>query len=106
MVLTLIVQLSCSKYLPRYASSYNNTYFLNLTSDTWTPGPDMSFKRHFPACHLVRQPQSGEREIVIVGGRDRDLTDHCQFQKTVEILNLNTNTLRNGEWSSHILLSS
>ena len=105
MVLTLIVQLSCSKYLPRYASSYNNTYFLNLTSDTWTPGPDMSFKRHFPACHLVRQ-QSGEKEIVIVGGRDRDLTDHCQFQKTVEILNLNTNTLRNGEWSSHILLSS
>ena len=48
---------------------YNNTYFLNLTSDSWTPGPTMNFRRMYPICNLVTQ-QSGEREIVIVGGQD------------------------------------
>ena len=78
---------------------YNNTYFLNLTSDSWTPGPTMNFRRMYPICNLVTQ-QSGEREIVIVGGQDPARDNHCFIQKEVEILNLDTNTVRNGKWST------
>ena len=75
---------------------YADTYFLDLTSNVWTPGPTMSYRRRYFTCSLITQ-QSGQKEIVIVGGRDAFRDNHCQFQKEVEILNLDSNTLRNGE---------
>ena len=75
---------------------YADTYFLDLTSNVWTPGPTMSYKRNFPTCSLITQ-QSGQKEIVIVGGQDTARDNHCMIQREVEILNLDTNTLRNGE---------
>ena len=75
---------------------YGETYFLDLTTDTWTPGPTLTYPRHTHTCNLVTQ-QSGEKEIVIVGGIDPARTGDCQVQKEVEILSVATKTLRNGE---------
>ena len=50
-------------------------------------------------CNLVTQ-QSGDREIVIVGGNDFKRTDDCQIQREVEIMNVDTKTIRNGEFLS------
>ena len=75
---------------------YANTAFLDLTSNIWTPGPTLSYKRHGHSCNLVTQ-QSGDKEIVIVGGIDPARDQDCQVQREVEILNLDTMTVRNGK---------
>ena len=78
---------------PQY---YADTSFLDIAANTWTPGPTLSYKRHGHSCNLVTQ-QSGDKEIVIVGGIDPARDQDCQVQREVEILNLDTMTVRNGE---------
>ena len=74
---------------------YTNTYFIDLTTNQWTPGPNMSFPRHMHTCNLITR-QSGEREIVIVGGIDWQLQGRCVWLDTVEIIDVDTKTVRNG----------
>lgn len=85
------VFLGAGRYGPEY---YAETSFLDIASNTWTPGPTLSYKRHGHSCNLVTQ-QSGDKEIVIVGGIDPARDQDCQVQREVEILNLDTMTVRN-----------
>ena len=82
---------------------YNKTGFLNLTSQEWTDGPTMTTPRWGHTCSLVTL-DSGQKEIVIVGGRTSagNDPDNCTIGSTitlrdVEILNLETNTIRPGK---------
>ena len=74
---------------------YTDTYFIDLTTNQWTPGPNMSFARHMHTCNLITK-QSGEREIVIVGGLDWQLQGRCAWLNTVEIIDVDTKIVRNG----------
>ena len=55
----------------------------------------MSFARHMHTCNLITR-QSGEREIVIVGGLDWQLQGRCAWLDTVEIIDVDTKIVRNG----------
>ena len=78
---------------------YCNTAFLNLNTDEWTAGPNLTTCRYFHSCNLITNP-SGQKEIVVVGGENKNLPD-CDGANTAlnstEIINLRTNTVRDGE---------
>ena len=59
----------------------------------------MTYRRHVHTCNLVTQ-QSGDREIVIVGGNDYKRPDDCRIHREVEIINVDTKAIRNGEFLS------
>ena len=89
------------------ARLYANTAFLNLTSQEWTSGPQMTTARWGHTCSLITKT-NGDKEIVIVGGRSHTSSgsdppnDNCTINdvitlRDVEILDLQTNTFRAGE---------
>ena len=89
-------------------TSYCATYFLDLNTKAWTPGPNMSHCRYYHTCNLVRNSSSGNNEIVVVGGFDQQRQDDCEFLQYVEIFNLDSMQWRNGEQSriqGHVYLS-
>ena len=77
-------------------TSYCTTYFLDLTTKAWTSGPNMTHCRYYHTCNLVKNPSSGNREIVVVGGLDEQRQDHCRFIQEVEVFDLDTQQWRNG----------
>ena len=78
-------------------TSYCATYFLDLTTKTWTQGPDMTHCRYYHTCSMITNATSGDREIVVVGGWDEQRQDHCKYIQEVEIFDLDTQQWRNGE---------
>ena len=77
--------------------SYCATYFLDLTTKAWTPGPNMTHCRFYHTCSLINNATSGDREIVVVGGFDQQRQGDCIFIQEVEIFNVDTMQWRNGE---------
>ena len=77
--------------------SYCATYFLDLTTKVWTPGPNMTHCRYYHTCNMIINETSNQREIVVVGGLDQQREDHCKYIQEVEIFNLDTLQWRNGE---------
>ena len=75
---------------------FNNTYFLDITSEVYTPGPDMALHRYGLTCNHI----SSTNEIIMVGGAKIKANDSCTitYRKDVEILNLDSGTIRKGEW--------
>ena len=80
--------------IPDDDNIYSDTAFLNLTTNVWTTGPSLSTARYYHTCSLVTL-DSGEKEIVVVGGENKQLPN-CTTLSSVEIINLQTNTVRNG----------
>ena len=78
-------------------TSYCDTYFLDLNTKAWTPGPNMIHCRFQHTCNMITNATSGQREIVVVGGFDQQRQHHCKFIQEVEIFNLDTMQWRNGE---------
>ena len=74
---------------------FNNTFFLDITSEVYTPGPDMSLHRYGLTCNHI----SSTNEIIMVGGAKIKANDSCAitYRKDVEILNLDSGTIRKGE---------
>ena len=75
---------------------YCNTAFLDLNTNQWTSGPNLTTCRNFHTCNLITNPL-GQQEIVVVGGQNTNLPN-CEVLSSVEIINLRTNRVRNGEW--------
>ena len=73
---------------------YCDVSYFDLTTRVWTAGSPLTTCRYRQTCNLVTSP-SGEREIVVVGGRNDLLS--CDRLDEVEIINIDTNTTRNGE---------
>ena len=73
---------------------YCDVSYFDLTTRVWTAGSPLKTCRYRQTCNLVTSP-SGEREIVVVGGRNDLLS--CDRLDEVEIINIDTNTTRNGE---------
>ena len=71
---------------------YADTAYLNVDSNTWTDGPDMSEARGQLTCNLVTKPFLG---IVIIGG-DCAFENRCT--QRVDILNLETNLITSGKY--------
>ena len=63
----------------------------------------MSYARHVHTCNLITR-QSGEREIVIVGGIDPNRDNNCNVQKEVEIIDVDTKVIRNGKFQGFNLV--
>ena len=78
-------------------TSYCTAYFLDLSTKAWTPGPNMTHCRYYHTCNLVKNPSTGNSEIVVVGGFDEQRQDHCKFIQEVEIFDLDTMQWRNGK---------
>ena len=78
-------------------TSYCTAYFLDLSTKAWTPGPNMTHCRYYHTCNLIKNPSTGNSEIVVVGGLDKQRPDHCEFIQEVEIFNLDTLQWRTGE---------
>lgn len=78
-------------------TSHCDTYLLDLNTKQWTQGPNMTHCRFWHSCSLITNATSGEREVVIVGGTDQQRENRCQYIKEVEIVNLDTMQVRNGE---------
>lgn len=76
-------------------TSYCATYFLDLTTKTWTQGPDMTHCRYYHTCSMITNATSGDREIVVVGGWDEQRQGHCKYIQEVEIFDLDTQQWRN-----------
>ena len=76
-------------------TGFCDTWFLNLNDNSWTKGPDMSTCRSHHSCALLEDTN----EIVIIGGNTRRVNNTCRqvYQNSVEILDLNTNTIRDGK---------
>ena len=83
-------------------TSYCTAYFLDLSTNppSWTPGPNMTHCRYYHTCNLVKNPSSGNSEIVVVGGFDEQRQDHCKFIQEVEIYDLDTQQWSNGKWGT------
>ena len=86
-------------------TSYCASYFLDLTTKVWTPLPNMTHCRYFHSCNLVKNETSGSSEIVVVGGMDERVPDHCAWIQPVEIFNLDTLQWRNGTAKSILMLN-
>ena len=75
------------------------TYFFNLNTNSWVRGPDLTERKQYHTCSLVTQPD-GTRDVVVVGGyraySDRYQSD-CYYQRSVDIINLDTNTKQRGK---------
>ena len=70
-----------------------DTYFLDLNTKEWTRGPNITRCRHYHSCNLIRNDTSGNREVVVVGGWDKE-----EYAiREVEIIDLDTLQVRNGE---------
>ena len=78
-------------------TSYCATYFLDLTTKTWTQGPNMTHCRYYHTCSMITNATTGGREIVVVGGWDGQRPGRCRYIQDVEIFNLDTQQWRNGE---------
>ena len=76
---------------------YCNTAYQNITSKTWTAGPLLTVCRRSATCNLITNSTTGHREVVVVGGTNKLRTD-CTDLKEVEIINVDTNEVRNGKW--------
>ena len=82
-------------------SGFCDTWFLDLTENTWTKGPDMSTCRFKHTCSLLKDTN----EIVIVGGSAKPTDSSCTRKdrvrlSSVEILDLKTNKFRDGKFKS------
>ena len=64
----------------------------------------MTHCRYYHTCNLVKNPSSGNREIVVVGGLDEQRQDHCRFIQEVEVFDLDTQQWRNGREGSFCFL--
>ena len=82
-------------------------FFFDLESNTWSEGPQWRYTREYNLFGVVTR-ESGEKEIVNVGGAVRDdphdgtpfiYNNYNRFNLTrsVEIYNLNTRTVRDGK---------
>ena len=83
-------------------TAYCESYFLDLNTKQWTPGPNITKCRHYHTCSLIKNDISGHREIVVVGGWD-------ELEKAideVEIIDLDTLQVRNGRWDSDLCITS
>ena len=78
--------------------TYDDTYFLDLSTSPpqYTAGPKMQVPRTRHTCHYVK----ATNEIVIVGGQNFYLNATCndELYKSVEIIDLDTNTIRYGKF--------
>ena len=81
---------------PLSNDTYDDTYFLDLNTEQYTAGPKMQVPRTRHTCHYVK----ATNEIVIVGGQNVYLNATCddELYKSVEILDLDTNTIRYGKY--------
>ena len=70
-----------------------DSYFLDLNTKEWIPGPNITRCRHYHTCSLITNDTSGQREVVVVGGWD----EQERGIQEVEIINLDTLQVRNGE---------
>ena len=86
-----------SGYQPIYEDTYDDTYFLDLTTEQYTAGPKLQVPRFRHTCHYIK----ATNEIIIVGGQLEYLNATCdnEVYKSVEIIDLDTNTIRYGKWS-------
>ena len=76
------------------ARTYHNyTYTLNLNTEKWTRGPELSLPKGYHSCSLVTHPD-GVKDIVVAGGYARGTS--CYYQNEVDIINLDSNTRRSG----------
>ena len=83
-------------------TAYCESYFLDLNTKQWTPGPNITKCRHYHTCSLITNDATGHREIVVVGGWD-------ELEKAideVEIIDLDTLQVRNGRWDSDLCITS
>ena len=78
-------------------TSHCDTYLLDLNTKQWTQGPSMNHCRFWHSCSLITNATTGEREVVIVGGTDQQRENRCKYIQQVEIVNLDTMQVRNGE---------
>ena len=71
-----------------------DTYFLDLTTEVYTAGPTLQTCRFRHTCNYIK----ATKEIVIVGGLNRvNSTCFDLIHKTVEIINVDANTIRYGK---------
>ena len=81
---------------------YCNTAFLDLNTNQWTSGPNLTTCRAYHSCNLITNPL-GQKEVVVVGGENRQLPNCTTIGVAggsgvgAEIINLHTNSVRNGE---------
>lgn len=68
----------------------SKTYYLNLDTNTWTRGPDLSQARKGLSCSLMTEPFLG---VVMIGGEKQG----GGAVDTVDILNLETNEMATGK---------
>ena len=75
--------------------TYDDTYFLDLTTLNYTAGPKLLTARLRHTCHYI----SATNEIIVAGGQINKLNATCEnlTHKTVEIIDLDTNTIRYGK---------
>ena len=96
---------SINTYRIAGGSGFCDTWFLDLTENTWTKGPDMSTCRFKHTCSLLKDTN----EIVIVGGSAKPTDSSCTRKdrvrlSSVEILDLKTNTFRDGKFKSQDII--
>ena len=77
--------------------TYDDTYFLDLATEQYTAGPKLQVPRFRHTCHYVK----ATNEIIIAGGQLEWLNASCtnHVYKSVEIIDLDTNTIRYGKWN-------
>ena len=75
---------------------YCDSAFLNLTTGEWSSGPSLQNCRYAASCNLFTNPTSGQREVAVVGGTNHERTD-CPDLNEVEIINVDTQQVRNGK---------
>ena len=77
--------------------TYDDTYFLDLATEQYTAGPKLQVPRFRHTCHYVK----ATNEIIIAGGQLEWLNASCTNHvfKSVEIIDLDTNTIRYGKWN-------
>ena len=81
--------------------TYDDTYFLDLTTEQYTAGPKLQVPRFRHTCHYVK----ATNEIIIAGGQLNWQNNTCTdlVYKSVEIIDLNTTppTIRYGNDKSN-----
>ena len=77
-----------------YEQDYS--YFFNLNTNAWARGPGLAEQKRYHTCSLVTQPD-GTRDVVVVGGYRTSIPNiDCYYQRSVDIINLGTNTKQAG----------
>ena len=80
------------------ATSFNSTYILDLSANTWSTGPQMSQARTFFSCNLIER--CGRKEIVVMGGMSQDIfcdSSISCFTPSVEIYDIEASVWRKGQ---------